>query len=211
MAPPVGEEKRGQQGRAPQPRPPVSHHSPGLGLSPRATLPVRPAPPIPSPFQPHQRLSQPRTLESGGNQGRRSWQGSAWLPSGPPAASQVWWPQARQQQSRGLCVAVHTTAGTSAASRLLPSLHSSLFFPLKASRTLPPTQPPPGKSQRSPAQLHFPSNLPSPHAPTPTPLPPRGGSEPLTGCSEMNVTSLWDGRLGRGKLGLSSGCSQADA
>lgn len=26
----------------------------------------------------------------------------------------------------------------------------------------------------------------------------------------MNVTSLWDGRLGRGKLGLSSGCSQAD-
>lgn len=179
MAPPVGEEKRGQWGRAPQPGPRWSHPLPPQGWAPGPDAGLRglvlptSLPPPPA----HQQLPQPSPAEKGK---RRHRPGAAWLPSvgrlvGPLLPR-------RRHQPPGVHAAAaaqgESLLGLPAASRLLPTLHSRLFFPLNASHTPPAPASRPLGNPRGPQPSYIfllfigpPSS--HPHtAPTP-----RGGSE----------------------------------
>lgn len=156
---------------------------PGSGPQPRATPGLGGLGSCSS-SRPHQ---HPREQ---GNQGR--------LPSGLPPT-----PAASESLGGGSSLPsvspwpTGATSGTSSCLRLFPSLHSQPLSPLKASRILPPTPTSPWEIPTSPRgpQPGYIFLLICPH---PHPHTSRHVEEvsAVTGCSEMNVTSLQDRRLG---------------
>lgn len=160
---------QGTPSRAPLvPPPPSSRLGPGPRCWPARTgppnltpLPGSPAAPAPSPAEKGKRRHRP---------------GAAWLPSVGPLLPR------RRHQPPGVHAAAaaqgESLLGLPAASRLLPTLHSRLFFPLNASHTPPAPASRPLGNPRGPQPSYIfllfigpPSS--HPHtAPTP-----RGGSE----------------------------------